>query len=262
MTDTLLISRTDGVGTLTLNRPAAMNALSTELKEALLAALAELREDADVRAVVLTGSGRGFCVGQDLREHAGLLDAGSPAPLDTVRTHYNPLCTALVEMPKPVVAAVNGTAAGAGAGLAYACDFRIAAESAEFLMAFARVGLSADTGTSWTLPRLIGHARATALMMLAEPVTSAQALEMGLVTAVVPDDRLGAAAHELATRLAAGPTAAYGAIKQALAYGGTAPLADALEHEAVLQTQVGATQDHRTATAAFLAKQTPTFVGR
>lgn len=261
MTDSLLLARADGVATLTLHRPEAMNALTVELKEALLAALGELRADADVRAIVLTGAGRGFCVGQDLREHASLLQAGDPAPLGTVRQHYNPLCTALVEMPKPVVAAVNGTAAGAGAGLAYACDFRIAAESAGFLMAFARVGLSADTGTSWTLPRLIGHARATALLMLAEPVTSAQALEMGLVTAVVPDDRLAASAHELAARLAAGPTAAYGAIKQALEYGGSAPLADALEREAALQTQVGTTEDHRTATAAFLAKQPPTFTG-
>lgn len=261
MTDSLLLARADGVATLTLHRPEAMNALTVELKEALLAALGELRADADVRAIVLTGAGRGFCVGQDLREHASLLQTGDPAPLGTVRQHYNPLCTALVEMPKPVVAAVNGTAAGAGAGLAYACDFRIAAESAGFLMAFARVGLSADTGTSWTLPRLIGHARATALLMLAEPVTSAQALEMGLVTAVVPDDRLAASAHELAARLAAGPTAAYGAIKQALEYGGSAPLADALEREAALQTQVGTTEDHRTATAAFLAKQQPTFTG-
>jgi 2-(1,2-epoxy-1,2-dihydrophenyl)acetyl-CoA isomerase len=250
------------VVTLTLNRPDSMNSLSVPLKEALRDTLTDLARDEAVRAVVLTGAGRGFCVGQDLREHAALLDAGDDAPLATVREHYNPIVTALATMPKPVVAAVNGMAAGAGAGFAFACDFRIAATSAAFLIAFANVGLSLDSGVSWTLPRLIGSARATALALLAEPVAADAALQMGLVNAVVEPERVLPAAQELAGRLAEGPTAAYAAIKQSLAYGSCTMLDDALANEARLQAAMGATEDHRNATAAFVAKQSPHFSGR
>lgn len=262
MSDSVLLERADGVATIIMNRPKSMNSLSIEMKEALIVTLTEVRDDPSVRAVVLTGAGSAFCVGQDLREHAELLAANDPRPLQTVRDHYNPIATALIEMPKPVVAAVNGMAAGAGASFAFACDFRIAGEGAGFLMAFARVGLSADSGASFTLPRLVGHARAIALMMLAEPVSPAQAMEMGLVTAVVPDDRVQAAANELAVRLAAGPTVAYACIKEAISYGGTADLTDALEREADLQAKAGQTDDHRNATAAFVSKQPPSFEGR
>jgi 2-(1,2-epoxy-1,2-dihydrophenyl)acetyl-CoA isomerase len=147
----LLVDRTDGIATITLNRPQSMNSLSVELKQSLLDALLGIAGDPSVRAVVITGAGRGFCVGQDLREHQELLAAEDPSPLHTVVEHYNPIVTALVEMPKPVIAAVNGMAAGAGAGIAFAADFRIASQSAGFLIAFANVGLSLDTGTSWTL---------------------------------------------------------------------------------------------------------------
>jgi len=261
MSDVLLADRSEGVATLTLNRPESMNALSVELKEALAAELDAVARDAAVRAVVLTGTGRGFCVGQDLREHISLLEAGDPAPLDTVVRHYNPIVTLLAEMPKPVIAAVNGMAAGAGAGLAFACDLRFAAKSAGFLIAFANVGLTLDSGVSWTLPRLVGAARATALALLAEPIDAQAALEMGLVNAVVEPDRVLAAAQELAVRLAAGPTAAYAAIKQSIAFAATATLTDALAKEAELQSAMGATEDHRHATAAFVAKQTPVFHG-
>jgi 2-(1,2-epoxy-1,2-dihydrophenyl)acetyl-CoA isomerase len=261
MTDVLVVERVEGVATVRLNRPETMNALSVELKEALLAALQDVSADPAVRAVVLTGTGRGFCVGQDLREHVGLLESGSPAPLDTVRMHYNPIVLALAGMPKPVIAAVNGMAAGAGAGLTFACDFRIAARSAGFLLAFANVGLTLDSGVSWTLPRLVGAARATSLALLAEPITAEAALEMGLVNAVVEDERTLAAAQELAARLAAGPTAAYAAIKASLAYAADATLAEALAKEADLQNAMGATADHRNATAAFVAKQKPVFTG-
>jgi 2-(1,2-epoxy-1,2-dihydrophenyl)acetyl-CoA isomerase len=249
------------VATLTMNRPESMNSLSVGLKEALRDTARELAADPAVRAVVLTGNGRGFCVGQDLREHVALLEAGDPAPLSTVEEHYNPLLQALVAMPKPVIAAVNGMAAGAGAGLAFACDFRIAASSAGFLIAFANVGLSLDSGVSWTLPRLVGMARATALCLLAEPVTAESALEMGLVNAVVEPDRLLATAQELAARLAAGPTSAYAAIKQSLAFAATSTFADALAKEGELQRAMGATEDHRASTLAFVNKQRPTFVG-
>ena len=261
MTDVLLIGRADGVATMTLNRPDSMNSLSFELKEALVAAVRDIAADESVRAVVLTGAGRAFCVGQDLRERQAMLDAGDPRPLRTVTDHYNPLASGLATMPKPVIAAVNGVAAGAGAGFAFACDFRIASSKASFLLAFANVGLSLDSGASWTLPRLIGSARATALSLLAEPVTAESAIEMGLVNAVVEPDRVLPAAHELAARLAAGPTAAYAAIKESIAFAATSTLDESLAKEAELQERTGATADHSVAVAAFVAKQKPTFTG-
>ena len=262
MSDVLIVERSEGVATLTMNRPESMNSLSVELKEALLDAARSVSSDPAVRAVVLTGNGRGFCVGQDLREHVTLLEAGDPAPLRTVAEHYNPLLLALAEMPKPLIAAVNGMAAGAGAGLAFACDFRIAANNAGFLIAFANVGLSLDSGVSWTLQRIVGQARALALSLLAEPVTAEAALEMGLVNAMVEPDAVLAGAQELAARLAVGPTLAYAAIKQSIRYAATASLADALAKEDEMQTAMGATEDHRNATAAFVAKQKPTFTAR
>jgi 2-(1,2-epoxy-1,2-dihydrophenyl)acetyl-CoA isomerase len=262
VSDVLLVERDEGVATLTLNRPDSMNSLSVELKEALIEATREVSADPSVRAVVLTGNGRGFCVGQDLREHIALLEAGDPAPLSTVREHYNPLLTALAALPKPVIAGVNGMAAGAGAGLAFACDFRIAANNAGFLLAFANVGLTLDSGVSWTLPRLIGHARATALAILAEPISAESALEMGLVNAVVEPERLLPSVQELAARLAAGPTAAYAAIKESLRFAASSDLAGALEKEDELQTAMGGTEDHRNSTAAFVRKEKPVFHGR
>ena len=261
MTDALIVDRADGVATLTLNRPESMNSLSLELKQSLVEAVADVSADDSVRAVVLTGAGRAFCVGQDLREHQALLDAGDPSPLRTVTDHYNPITVGLATMPKPVIAAVNGVAAGAGAGFAFACDFRIASKSASFLIAFANVGLSLDSGVSWTLPRLIGSARATAMSLLAEPVNAEAALDMGLVNAVVEPERVLPAAHELAARLAAGPTVGYAAIKESIAFAATSTLDAALAKEAEMQARTGATADHQAAVAAFVHKQKPTFTG-
>lgn len=261
MSDTIGYDVDGAVATITLNRPEALNALTVEMKVSLREALERAADDAAVRAVVLTGAGRGFCVGQDLREHADALQSGGGSALNTVRDHYNPVVMALAEMPKPVVAAIHGPAAGAGAALAFACDFRLAADNATFLMAFARVGLGPDTGASWTLQRLIGYGRASAMLMLAEPVSAEQALEMGLVNGVVPAEGLAAAAAELAAKLAAGPTAAYAGIKRALLTASTSDLATALETEAEVQSACGHTADHRAATEAFLAKQQPTFTG-
>lgn len=259
MTESVL-HRVDGaVATITINRPAARNALTTETKVALLAALRDCSTDQNTRAVVLTGAGESFCSGQDLREHAGLLASGTA--LETVRKHYNPIIETIAGMPKPVVAALPGVAAGAGAGLAFACDFRIAAERASLLLAFARVGLGADSGTSWTLQRLVGLARATELLMLAEPVDSATALRLGLLTSVVPDEELPAAAAALASRLASGPTAAYAAIKDGLGYATSHSLGQSLEKEADLQTRLADTTDHQAATQAFVQKQAPVYVG-
>jgi 2-(1,2-epoxy-1,2-dihydrophenyl)acetyl-CoA isomerase len=249
-----------GVATITLDRPEALNALTVEMKLALREAVERAAGDDAVRAVVLTGAGRGFCVGQDLREHADGLAAGD-TELTTVREHYNPIVMALTSLPKPVVAAVNGMAAGAGASLAFACDFRLAADNAGFLMAFARVGLGPDTGASWTLQRLVGYGRAMAMLMLAEPVTAQQALDMGLVNGVVAAEDLAAAAAELAGKLAAGPTVAYAGIKKALAVAATSDLETALATEAEVQARCGKTADHRNATEAFLAKQPVTFTG-
>jgi 2-(1,2-epoxy-1,2-dihydrophenyl)acetyl-CoA isomerase len=256
----VLLARSGAVATITLNRPEALNACTVELKQALLHILSSVRDDSAVRAVVLTGAGHGFCVGQDLHEHGQLLAAGAEST--TVRDHYNPITLALATLPKPVVAAVNGVAAGAGAAFAFACDFRLIADSATIRPAFIGVGLGPDSGASWTLQRLVGYGRATALLMLGESISPDHALEMGLVNAVVPADRLAAAAAELATRLAEGPTLALAATKQALAAAAAGSLADALAVEERLQGELGRTSDHFNATNAFLAKQTPGFEGR
>jgi 2-(1,2-epoxy-1,2-dihydrophenyl)acetyl-CoA isomerase len=249
------------VATITLNRPAARNALTAEMKSQLLAAVHRCGSDPAVRAVILTGEGHSFCAGQDLREHAGLLEGGSP-PTDTVREHYNPIIMAITTMPKPVIAAVNGVAAGAGASLAFACDFRVGASDASFLMAFARVGLGADSGASWTLQRLVGAARATEMLMLAEPVTAQHALSAGLLNSVVEPQELAAAARHLAAKLAAGPTAAYAAIKEGIAFAATHDLVASLENEAQLQARLAKTHDHAAATLAFVNKQPPSYQGR
>jgi 2-(1,2-epoxy-1,2-dihydrophenyl)acetyl-CoA isomerase len=254
------VSTESAVATITLNRPQARNALTTETKLALLSAFQNVASDEGVRAVVLTGAGGSFCAGQDLREHASAMEAGDQ-PIDTVRLHYNPLVMALATMPKPVVAAVNGSAAGAGASLAFACDFRVAGRGASFLMAFARVGLGPDSGASWTLQRLAGSGRAAELLMLAEPIGAEAALHAGLVTSVVADEDVAHSAAVLATKLAAGPTAAYAAIKAALRYAAEHDLADSLENEARCQEALAATTDHRAATSAFVRKEMPTYIG-
>lgn len=251
----------DAVATITLDRPDAMNSLTAELKTALLEALRKAAADSGVRAVLLTGSGRAFCAGQDLREHAANLEAGRGLA-DTVREHYNPIVQLITTMDKPVVAAVNGVAAGAGAALAFACDLRVASEKTRFALAFSGIGLAPDSGASWTLQRLVGYGRAAELMLLGEPVDAARALELGLVTRVVPADDVLKTAHELAVRLAQGPTKAYGATKRALAHAATHSLTEALALEADLQDQCVATEDHVNATAAFLAKERPEFHGR
>jgi 2-(1,2-epoxy-1,2-dihydrophenyl)acetyl-CoA isomerase len=250
----------DAVATITLNRPQARNALTAEMKDALLAAVRKAEAEAAVRAVILTGAGEAFCSGQDLREHAEVLASGAE-PTGTVRQHYNPIITTIMTMPKPVIAAVNGNAAGAGASLALACDFRVAARRASLLMAFARVGLAADSGASLTLQRLAGPAKAAELLMLAEPVDAEHALAAGLFTTVVADDEVVPEATRLARRLAGGPTAAYGGIKDQLLYSASHGLADSLENEARVQAELGQTADHRAATLAFTRKERPTFHG-
>ncbi|GIJ48539.1 enoyl-CoA hydratase [Virgisporangium aliadipatigenens] len=259
----LLVDRDGAVVTLTLNRPDALNSLDTALKVALLEALRELRTDPTCRAVVLAGAGRAFCGGQDLREHVASLESGEGQQLDTVREHYNPIALALAGVGKPVVAAVRGMAAGAGASLAFLADLRVGGPRTAFLMAFANVGLAADTGASWTLPRLVGTAKATEMLMLAEPVDAAEAFRLGLLTRLVDDDeKVLPAAQELAARLAAGPTVAYAQIKAELSVAATATLEQSLEREAEAQALCGGTHDHTASTMAFVNKQRPVYEGR
>jgi 2-(1,2-epoxy-1,2-dihydrophenyl)acetyl-CoA isomerase len=251
----------ESVATITLARPDAMNSLTAATKAELREAVERARDDAAVRAVILTGSGRAFCVGQDLREHAANLEAGLGLA-GTLEDHYEPIISALAGMPKPVVAAVNGTAAGAGFSFALACDVRIASEKASFATAFTRIGLVPDSGMSWTLQRLVGRAKALELLLLAEPVRAAEALELGLVNSVVAPDALAGAARDLAARLAAGPTLAYGAVKAAVDHAAATDLAGALTKEAELQKACAGTADHAGATKAFLQKEQPVFEGR
>lgn len=253
----------DGVGTVTFNRPDGMNSLTLATKVAVRDALHAAAADSDVRCVVLTGTGRAFCVGQDLKEHvAGMQGDDSFSTGDTVTEHYNPIVTAIATMPKPVIAAVNGIAAGAGSSIAFASDFRIVARSAGFNTAFAAIAFSCDTGASWTLPRLVGQARAIDLLMRPRTIGADEAYDLGLATSVVDDEAFDQAVKDLARELADGPTLAYASIKRAVAFSATHDLPSSLEHEGQKMAITGASADHVVAVQAFLAKEKPVFTGR
>jgi 2-(1,2-epoxy-1,2-dihydrophenyl)acetyl-CoA isomerase len=252
----LRVETVDAIATITLDRPDALNALTVPLKEALIAAFRELAADRAVRAVVLTGAGRAFCAGQDLRER---LEPGA-APLEVeIRERYNPLVRAIRGTPQPVVAAVNGVAAGAGASLAFACDLRIAADSARFVLAFGQVGLIPDSGATWTLQRLVGASKAMQLALLPDPLSATDAERFGLVSRVVPVEELPAAARELAMRLASLSSGAMARTKQALQAAAESTFEEALELEARLQGESGADPDHQEGIAAFMEKRPPRF---
>ena len=248
----------DAVATVTLDRPDALNALTVPLKEELLRTFREIAADDSVRAVVLTGAGRAFCAGQDLRER---LEPDALPLADEIRRRYNPIVRAMRELPKPIVGAINGVAAGAGASLAFACDIRIAADGASFLLAFGRVGLIPDSGATWTLPRLIGWSKAAELALTAEPLTAVDAERLGLVARVVLSDELAGAAHALATRLAEGAPRALALTKTALEASWGASFEDQLEREATFQGDAGATADHAEGIAAFVERRRPSFGG-
>ncbi|MFI5802418.1 enoyl-CoA hydratase/isomerase family protein [Streptomyces sp. NPDC051561] len=266
MADTVLYEVTDGLGTITINRPDAMNAMNTEAKVALREAVRAAAADTAVRAVLLTATGRAFCVGQDLKEHINSLtadrEAGTGQTMSTVQEHYNPVLRALTEMPKPVVAGINGVAAGAGFGFALAADYRIVAETASFNTSFAGVALTADSGVSWTLPRLIGQGRAADLLLFPRTISAQEAFELGIANRVVPTAALAAEATAVARALAEGPTVAYAALKASLAYGADHSLAETLEKEDELQTLAGASEDHAIAVQAFIDKARPKYLGR
>ena len=248
----------DGVATITLDRPDALNSLEATLKRELLVALGEAARDRTVRVVILTGAGRAFCAGQDLKERL----APDPTPLDVeVRERYNPIIVAMRRLPKPIIAAVNGVAAGAGASLAFAADLRIAAEGASFVLAFGRIGLVPDSGASWFLPRLVGAAHAAELLYLSDPMPAEEALRIGLVSQVVPGVALLDHARTLAAKLAQGSPTALALTKRALDRSLGVGLVEALDHEASLQGIAGRTADHAEGIAAFVEKRAPRFSG-
>lgn len=246
------------VATITLNRPDALNALTVQMKRELLAAFRRVERDAAVRAVILTGAGRAFCAGQDLRER--LQPDAAPLGVE-VRERYNPIIRAMRALPKPIVGAINGVAAGAGASLAMACDLRIASDAASFALAFGRVGLVPDSGATWFLPRLVGGTRAAELALLGDPVPAADAVRLGLVGRVVPADQLGTEARSVAARLAAGAPRAIALTKRALNAAWERDLDAALDYEAHLQDIAGRTKDHAEGLAAFMEKRPPRFTG-
>lgn len=252
----------DGVAWLRLNRPDAMNALDRALKVALRDALRSAADDPEVRCVVLTGNGRAFCVGQDLKEHVADLASGETSLATTVTEHYNQIVMLLATMNKPVVAALNGVAAGAGLSFALACDVRVLVEGAGLNTAFAGIALSCDSGASWSLPRLVGPALAKDLLMFPRTIPADEALALGLVSKVVAAGDFDGVVTELAASLAAGPTLAYGSIRRAVAFSAGTNLQDALAHEAELMALTGRSADHQVAVDAFLAKEKPTFSGR
>jgi 2-(1,2-epoxy-1,2-dihydrophenyl)acetyl-CoA isomerase len=246
------------VATITLDRPDALNALTVPLKQELLDAFRAVASNAQVRAIVLTGAGRAFCAGQDLRERT----APGAEPLDVeIRTRYNPLIRAMRTLEKPIVGAINGIAAGAGASLAFACDLRVAAEDATFLLAFGRVGLVPDSGATWLLPRLVGGAKAAEMALSGEPLSAADAERFGLVSRVVPRAAVVPEAMSIASRLGTMAPRALALTKQALEASWTATLDEQLETEADLQGVAGATADHAEGIAAFLEKRPPQFTG-
>ena len=258
----LLVRREADAVWLTLDRPAALNVLDQPTKEALVAALREAADDPSVRAVALTGEGRAFCVGEDLRAlEAGYREGRSPELGDTLHRHYGPAVQLLSEMPKPTVAVVNGVAAGAGASLAFACDLRVASTAASFKLAFGGVGLVPDAGATYHLPQLVGLAKAIELSILGDTVKADEALRIGLVSRVFPAEELAERAAGLVAALAAGPTLALARTKALLRAGLHAGLADALDAEASAQVASGQTKDHLEGVAAFLEKRPPRFQG-
>ncbi len=260
--ETVLVDRIGGVTRLTLNRPDRLNSFTLEMHAALRAALTTIESDDACRAVVLTGAGRGFCAGQDLAARK-MAPGGPPPDLgESLEQNYNPLIRRMRALPKPIVVAVNGVAAGAGANLALNGDIVLAARSARFIQSFTKLGLVPDAGGTWLLPRLIGEARAKAAVMLGDPITAEQAEDWGLIWRVVEDDRLEEEAMSLATRLSQGPTLGYAAHKRAIQAAATNSYDHQLDLERDEQRELGRSPDYQEGVAAFLEKRPPRFTGK
>jgi len=262
MSDSVLLSINEGVATITLNRPQSLNSFNTEMHLQLRDAIATVAADASVRCVLLTGAGRGFCAGQDLGDRN--FDDGQRAPDlgATLNTYYNPLIKSIRDLPLPVICAVNGVAAGAGANIALACDLVIAAESASFIQAFCRLGLIPDAGGTWVLPRLVGLAKAKGLALLGDKLSATQAEKMGLIWEVKADDELMPHCQQLAQHLATQPTYGLGLIKQSLNASLNNDLDSQLALESEIQRKAGQSQDYQIGVQAFMNKQKPVYTGR
>jgi 2-(1,2-epoxy-1,2-dihydrophenyl)acetyl-CoA isomerase len=261
--ETIAFATTDGIARLTLNRPDRLNSFTVQMHGEVADALSRVEAgEGGVRTLLLTGAGRGFCAGQDLADRA-VAPGSAPVDLgDSVERYYNPLVRRLVALDMPVICAVNGVAAGAGANLALACDIVIAARNAKFIQSFANIGLIPDTGGTWTLPRHVGLPRALGMALTGEPVSAERAEAWGLIWKCVDDDMLAAEADALAARFAAGPTAGLAATKHALRQSGLRTLDEELHNQRDLMRRLGNSADYREGVAAFLEKRAPRFVGR
>ena len=257
----ILFSIHDGIARLTLNRPDRLNSFTTAMHAEVRDALAQVRAEA-ARVLVLTGAGRGFCAGQDLSDRAVAPGSKGVDLGASIEKNYGPLVLSLRELPMPVIAAVNGVAAGAGANIALACDLVIAAKSASFVQAFCRLGLVPDSAGSWSLPRLVGNARALGLTLLGDKLSATQAAEWGLIWRCVEDAELSAVVDALAAQLASAPTLGLARTKQAIYGASGRSLEDQLDVERDMQRELGSSHDYAEGVAAFIEKRTPRFLGR
>ena len=259
---TILLETAAGIARLTLNRPERLNSFNTEMHAEVQDALAALQREGSARVLVITGAGRGFCAGQDLSDRV-VAPGGAPPDLGaSIERGYKPLILALRRLPLPVIAAVNGVAAGAGANIALACDLVLAARSATFIQAFARIGLVPDSGGTWILPRLVGHARALGLALLGDKLPAEQAAQWGLIWRCVDDAQLGTEVDTLARQLAAAATRGLARTKQAMLEGCSRTLEQQLDIERDYQQELGHSADYAEGVAAFMEKRVPRFTGR
>ncbi|APV35912.1 2-(1,2-epoxy-1,2-dihydrophenyl)acetyl-CoA isomerase PaaG [Acinetobacter soli] len=258
---TIIVQEHNAVGYLTLNRPQQLNSFNETMHHEVSKVMQQWTQNPQIRAVVITGSGRGFCAGQDLNDRVVDPDADAPDLGLSIEKYYNPLIQCITEMPKPVICAVNGVAAGAGANIALACDIVVAAESATFIQAFCRLGLVPDSGGTWFLPRLVGRAQAMGLAMLGDKVTAQRALELGMIWQVVPDDQLQQTTTALAEHLAKQPTYGLSLIKKAIHASAHNPLETQLLLERDYQRLAGRSNDYREGVQAFMQKRVPQYSG-
>lgn len=259
--ETVLVEKAGRLVIITLNRPNQLNAFNDAQHNELRTALEAARYDDDCRAVILTGAGRGFCAGQDLGDRNPDAMDGPPDLGQTLQTFYNPLIRLIRAIPKPVICAVNGVAAGAGANIAFACDMVLAARSAKFIEAFSKIGLVPDSGGTWTLPRLVGEARAKAMILTGDPVIAEEAERIGLIYRCVDDDDLMEEARAIGEKFAAGPTLGYGLSKKAIHAAADNNLDKQLDLERDLQREAGRSNDYAEGVRAFIEKRAPKFEG-
>jgi 2-(1,2-epoxy-1,2-dihydrophenyl)acetyl-CoA isomerase len=252
----------DGLARLTLDRPDRLNSFNAQMHEEVREAMETVQRDDSIRCLLISGNGRGFCAGQDLSDRNVAPDADSPDLGESLEQKYNPLIRSLTRLEKPVICAVNGVAAGAGANIALACDIVIAAESAKFIQSFCNIGLVPDSGGTWTLPRLVGRARALGMALLGERISARQAEDWGLIWKCVADEELASTAEQMARHLATQPTRGLGLIKRAMLASSDNSLDDQLDLERDLQRLAGRSDDHREGVSAFMEKREPEFKGR